>query len=524
MESQDQGRRRSKTRTACITCKNRRVRCDEERPNCQRCIKAGRSCEGYRLIVVDGTFSVLSRKNHPLHVNSSDTLLSAFRATEQEWQAYGVYIQNAASLNAGAFNADIWKKLIIQMAHTDATVRNAVFALGNLFRHSKDADSPHISACSCTNCLQAIRSYNKSISSFSKHRAQDGPTSVNVALASCALFIVFEVYRMHDSNGIALINKGSNLLLEYLRKASDTEQRSIDPTILNLFQRLRVSSAMFGFPLSEPRIDQDVHAEYLHGQIFDRLETARDTLHQIMAAARALRMCAFRALVEMLPSDASATSLDLLRHDRDQIMLRLEAWRKAFEEIKESIGAQPWSSCLPTSVLWAHFSITKVYTETSLDLSQSCYDAYYETFEEIVHVAENGIPEWLAESQTVSFSFEACFLAPLYLAALKCREGILRRIMLHLMHFTKAKEGLWHRAESIRVATRVMELEDGLSEFISADNSFRSSGAFIRFHDVMAELNYRTEGKTMVDVVYVLHRPSQECPWLYMKETLVVDE
>ena len=62
MESQDQGRRRPKTRTACITCKNRRVKCGEERPHCQRCIKAGRPCEGYQLLVVDGTSSVLGRK------------------------------------------------------------------------------------------------------------------------------------------------------------------------------------------------------------------------------------------------------------------------------------------------------------------------------------------------------------------------------------------------------------------------------------------------------------------------------
>ncbi|KAI1611751.1 hypothetical protein EDD36DRAFT_489932 [Exophiala viscosa] len=217
MEGQNQGRRRSKTRTACITCKNRRVKCGEERPHCQRCIKAGRPCEGYQLLVVDGTCSVFNQKTNPLTLSSSDTLLSAFRATEHDWQAYGVYIQKAEPLNAGAFNADIWKKLIIQMAHTDATVRNAIFALGNLFKHSwNDSNNPHISACSCTHCLQALRSYNKSISSFSKHRAQDGPASVNVALASCALFIMFEVYRMHDGSGIALIDKWSNLLLEYL--------------------------------------------------------------------------------------------------------------------------------------------------------------------------------------------------------------------------------------------------------------------------------------------------------------------
>ncbi|KAF2496520.1 hypothetical protein BU16DRAFT_549018 [Lophium mytilinum] len=33
---------------ACATCKQRRKKCDESRPNCQRCIKAGRVCLGYQ--------------------------------------------------------------------------------------------------------------------------------------------------------------------------------------------------------------------------------------------------------------------------------------------------------------------------------------------------------------------------------------------------------------------------------------------------------------------------------------------
>ncbi|KAI1611750.1 hypothetical protein EDD37DRAFT_419125 [Exophiala viscosa] len=271
-------------------------------------------------------------------------------------------------------------------------------------------------------------------------------------------------------------------------------------------------------------MSQSVHAEYLRRQIFDRLEIARDSLHQIMAATRALRVCAFRALVGSSPANTAVTSLESLRHDRDQIVLKLEAWKIAFRRIQGSLGPQLWCSCFPASVLWAHFSIAKVYTETSLGLSQECYADHHETFEEIVEAAKNGLPQMLEETKTASFSFEACFLTPLYLGALKCREPILRNLMLHYMHFTKAKEGLWHRSECIRVATRVMELEQGRSEFISADDDFRSSGAFIHFHDVMAELNYRSEGKTMVDVTYVLYRPCEGRSWRYMKETLVVNE
>ncbi|KNG81737.1 hypothetical protein ANOM_009138 [Aspergillus nomiae NRRL 13137] len=38
---------RSKTFTGCWTCRSRRVKCDEQRPSCQRCRRSGRTCQGY---------------------------------------------------------------------------------------------------------------------------------------------------------------------------------------------------------------------------------------------------------------------------------------------------------------------------------------------------------------------------------------------------------------------------------------------------------------------------------------------
>ncbi|TGJ83485.1 hypothetical protein E0Z10_g5276 [Xylaria hypoxylon] len=37
----------AKARTGCLTCKRRRVKCDETKPTCARCIKSGHMCAGY---------------------------------------------------------------------------------------------------------------------------------------------------------------------------------------------------------------------------------------------------------------------------------------------------------------------------------------------------------------------------------------------------------------------------------------------------------------------------------------------
>jgi hypothetical protein len=39
--------RKRRVKTGCLTCRQRRVKCDERRPSCQRCEAANISCDGY---------------------------------------------------------------------------------------------------------------------------------------------------------------------------------------------------------------------------------------------------------------------------------------------------------------------------------------------------------------------------------------------------------------------------------------------------------------------------------------------
>ncbi|KAI9821295.1 MAG: hypothetical protein M1827_004031 [Pycnora praestabilis] len=43
---------RKRTKTGCLTCRRRRIKCGEERPICNNCVKSKRNCEGYNQRVV----------------------------------------------------------------------------------------------------------------------------------------------------------------------------------------------------------------------------------------------------------------------------------------------------------------------------------------------------------------------------------------------------------------------------------------------------------------------------------------
>ncbi|KAI1133764.1 hypothetical protein F5Y10DRAFT_4789 [Nemania abortiva] len=50
--SQKKGPVRKRTKTGCLTCRKRRIKCDEGKPTCNNCLKSKRQCEGYNQRVI----------------------------------------------------------------------------------------------------------------------------------------------------------------------------------------------------------------------------------------------------------------------------------------------------------------------------------------------------------------------------------------------------------------------------------------------------------------------------------------
>ncbi|QUC16986.1 uncharacterized protein UV8b_01227 [Ustilaginoidea virens] len=55
---------KKRTKTGCLTCRKRRIKCDETKPRCKNCIKSKRPCEGYTQRVVFKDPANLSHHGH----------------------------------------------------------------------------------------------------------------------------------------------------------------------------------------------------------------------------------------------------------------------------------------------------------------------------------------------------------------------------------------------------------------------------------------------------------------------------
>ncbi|KAK3987820.1 transcriptional regulatory protein moc3 [Cladorrhinum sp. PSN332] len=60
---------RKRTKTGCLTCRRRRIKCDEGKPTCGNCIKSKRECEGYnqRIVFKDNSMGTFTSGSHPGH-------------------------------------------------------------------------------------------------------------------------------------------------------------------------------------------------------------------------------------------------------------------------------------------------------------------------------------------------------------------------------------------------------------------------------------------------------------------------
>ncbi|ATY59316.1 Zn(II)2Cys6 transcription factor [Cordyceps militaris] len=111
-----------RTRTGCLTCRTRRIKCDEARPACQRCISAWRPCEGYHLPAVPATARTLA----PADSRLQPTLVVP-TAAERALGRY--FITEIGAVAGDEFNTTFWSRDVPQVARAVPAVWHASNAL-----------------------------------------------------------------------------------------------------------------------------------------------------------------------------------------------------------------------------------------------------------------------------------------------------------------------------------------------------------------------------------------------------------
>ncbi|KAH8895451.1 hypothetical protein GQ53DRAFT_715107 [Thozetella sp. PMI_491] len=129
----------TRSRTGCITCRIRRVRCDEQKPFCNRCLSTGRKCDGYgempdrvaeTSLTSRATGSATGCSPYGMVPVPRHPRVALPRSNEQELRSYQFFVDVTAPTLAGVFDSEFWMTEIPRICHYDPAIWHATVSLG----------------------------------------------------------------------------------------------------------------------------------------------------------------------------------------------------------------------------------------------------------------------------------------------------------------------------------------------------------------------------------------------------------
>lgn len=217
---------KGKTKTGCITCKKRHVKCDEARPHCTNCLKTRGQCEGYVVrpknklpgqLCWDSRRSVHEASSNPLLLLDPDILNPQDATGTLYFQEFIFLVQGPWT--TAVSNGDLWTRTLPQLARNNDTLRSAAMAIGALsiwHRQSRCKSLRNVSVPSSSTAVehvhyfQAVAYYCRSLKLHSQQLSSRSMIFLSV------LLLLFEMLRGNRKAALDHVNHGLALLLTFL--------------------------------------------------------------------------------------------------------------------------------------------------------------------------------------------------------------------------------------------------------------------------------------------------------------------
>lgn len=437
----------SKVRTGCSTCKARRVKCDEAKPICRRCAVGNRKCEYNAARAAPLPRNVITIYMPP--IQSQPEFFVNYRGLDY-------FHQNLAAKLDGQFTSQFWSKLVLQLSHSEPSIRHAVSAISII---SQDVESSLRNPAGYVNANpEAQHGWNKAMKSLSA-RIQAHPNSNLVPLTCCLLFTCIELLRGNGESSMLHVQSGFNILTA-LRRNSDVapelgpniplnDLKAIEDYIVPMFSRLNVLCSLAGKitpPIYLPTAKEDSPQE--------DLTHSRQQLVEISdACIRFIGPASTKAFKLQIDVD------DII--EQVKLQTRLDAWHDRLDELLERMkSAGNPAKRDARSLLLVQYKVIYIWVRVCTTVGEMAVDAYHTHFEELLYHAEQITKPGVRMATPQPLSFDLQILGPLYFTALKCRHPATRRRALEMLQWAPRREGLWNASYAYVTAKRVIELEE----------------------------------------------------------------
>ncbi|GAD94340.1 predicted protein [Paecilomyces variotii No. 5] len=498
----------------------RRVKCDEGKPECNRCKSTGRKCDGYAL------------PQSPSAISKQITAVSTATAPGED-RALEFFFHKAAPRLAGFFEGSFWKGSVLQLSLSEPAIRQAIASIGSLYEQEA---SFHLSPSSDGDNMRsalAVQLYNRAIRSVIEKTAADR-SAIPVIVMASILFACFEFLRRNGAAAETHIASGINLLRTWRertgsvpsgpwgQKYASFESHFIETELAPILSLFNLNTAEFG-PCSRSRVllnGVDDNGLLVLAETFESIREARIALVDMITAALALFERVEAGLSRgRLPEPEMLSAFDSIRG-------RLDRWKANFEDLtrrRQSTwdkGQQRAADAV--RIMWHSADIGIIAHNVTCE---SDWDRYRPDYEAILQVADSLIsdPGDNPDELPKPLSLDLGLIFPLHAVAWKCRWPSLRRKGLDLLLRIPRQEWLLDAQCYHTIFSRIMEVEEAHlnmpSDAIPGDNNLPPEHA--RVHDFYCTRRLQTNGEDAVCAITFLTKPDGlDKDWHYRTEYL----
>ncbi|KAI0466926.1 hypothetical protein F4859DRAFT_495741 [Xylaria cf. heliscus] len=451
-----------KTRTGCLTCKIRRVKCDEALPACLRCTSTGRTCDGYA------------------HINNTPTeAVSILAGPSFEMQvcprskrSFAFFVQRTCSQLAGFFGSDFWERLVLQAAQHEPAIRHAIIAIGSCHevavQKTRKTDSMGIFA---------LGQYNLAIKYLLDQSSTKGNRGVDIYLISSILFACFENIQGNNALAITHIQSGVKLLREtaYDQHTGVLHHQQFGSTgRINSYTSLENYAKVFAFRdsqasriIGEYQRQFDTSSHLLTRQIYGGAPISFSSVNEAKSTFE-FGACLFSGTLDAKLSGDAERLPHKPTEDRPSHLGNLMAkfWL-AVQDLMQSKGAYfTRKEELAAAVLQLNVLVTWISFEIELQHPNppANWDDFVDQLQETVILGEK-IVAYISSAEdskdnTLSFSWESGYVIPMYAVATNSRDPAIRRRAIAVLRSVPRQEGLWNSFLVAKAAERVIEIEE----------------------------------------------------------------
>ncbi|KAM0335223.1 hypothetical protein ACHAQA_000265 [Verticillium albo-atrum] len=238
-----------RVRTGCKTCRIRRVKCDETKPNCLKCTQTGRTCDGYEKHMTVMSTPIMrasssSSASPPPGLIAVTAYSIPFRmpGSQRDRQLLHYFCVQGAHEFSGFVHNEFWARTALYASQNETIVRQSLIALSSLHldlaRPGATGTGPGSGAGIVGN--DTLLQYGKALRSLQTRITKSGQTAqarfetAKTSLICCILFYCFESSMGDTQAAMGHLDNGLRLFASHRRAHAhddDEEMASLSDTL-----------------------------------------------------------------------------------------------------------------------------------------------------------------------------------------------------------------------------------------------------------------------------------------------------